>query len=789
MQTLYIVVKIKINHNIWDIDSDFRCDIKDVLLVYLKLKYGERAVAQILTKSYLQGRSALLTASRILSSRDTLERKARFDRGEKMAAHETVTDAKGKTSIVPVDYDYIVNKIKKAPGVDLDNNSMADNKAAMLRAATAPIEKELVEAAVLLDNNLDHTGLHAAGCIISDNSDLSEYIPVAWDIGAQTWKTQCNMVQCEELHGLLKMDLLLLTTLDIITYTLRLVKQNYPNVEIDIENLPIEEKVIQGIYATGDTKAIFQFESPGMMKVLKQMNPTSIEDIIAANAMYRPGPMDEIPNYIRAKNSGDIHYDCPQLEPILGTTYGTIVYQEQVMRIVRDLAGYSMGRSDLVRRAMSKKKFEVLSAERKNFVYGNKEEGIHGCVALGISEDAANAIFDKMISFAAYAFNKSHAAAYSVTSYMTAWLKYYYPAEFLTAAMNFTNKIDDLPSLIADAKKHGIEVLPPHINKSQAMFSTEYRNGKPAIRFGLAFLRGCKGKAQDIIDAREGQFSSFKAFVATKPGKAMAEACIKSGAFDGNAGTAKRSALWEAYLILEKMIKKIDSAQDKYNTLASTENVPQEKLDEAAANLKAAQEAFANEPLPQVEPWTSLKCIQDELQYTSTYFSGDPMDQYVTGNWLTDIDKLTEDNNIWIAGVLTDVETRKTRSSAQMMMSGTITDRTGSIPFAIYPQAYERVNGSVGLVTALKGRMVAKDGEDPKFIVSDVKELPLKAKARIVVNNPSKEEVALIRANHVSKGGMPVCVKTYGAMNETNIHVTQEVMDTLGIKYRILSND
>ena len=773
-----------------DIDSDFRSDIKDVLLVYLKLKYGERAVAQILTKSYLQGRSALLTASRILGSRDTLARKARFDNGEQMGSHEISRDAKGKVSIVPVEYDYVVNKVKKAPGVDLDNKSLAENRAAMLKVATTPVERELIEDAILLDNNLDHTGLHAAGCIISDNSDLSEYIPVAWDIGAQTWKTQCNMVQCEELHGLLKMDLLLLTTLDIITYTLRLVKQNHPNVNIDIENLPIEQKVIESIYATGDTKAIFQFESPGMMKVLKQLHPTSIEDIIAANAMYRPGPMDEIPNYIKAKNSGNIHYDCPQLEPILGNTYGIMVYQEQVMRIVRDLAGYSLGRSDLVRRAMAKKHMDELVAERKNFVYGNPEQGIHGCLALGISEEAANTIFDKMISFASYAFNKSHAAAYSVTSYMTAWLKHYYPAEFLAAAMNYTNKIDELPSLIADAKNHGIEVLPPHINKSQANFTTEKRNGKLAIRFGLAFLRGCKGKAQDIIDAREGQFASFKAFVMTKPGKAMAEACIKSGAFDGKLGTTQRAALWEAYQILEKLLKKVDNAQDKYNTLSANPNTPQEKLDEAAANLQAAQDAFTNEPLPKVEPWSSLKCIQDELEYTSTYFSGDPMDQYVTtGNWLTNIADIPENGNPWIAGVLTDVETRKTRASAQMMMSGVITDRTGSIPFAIYPQAYAKLEGPVGLVAAFKGRMVVRDEEEPKFIVSDVKVLPQKSKTRIALDKATPQVMDEIRKNHVAKGGLPVCTWTSnGTLQPTTWYVTAEFIKNSGIAHRLIAD-
>lgn len=304
------------------------------------------------------------------------------------------------------DYRPIADKLKKKNGVDF-TLSMADNKDALLAGCTSKIEREIVECSIIMDGNLDHTSLHAAGVIISDNDDLSEYIPVAWDEGYATWKTQCDMIQCESKHGLLKMDLLILKTLDIITYTLRLIKKNYPNISIDIENLPFEKEVFENIYAKGDTKSVFQFESGGMMNFLRQLKPTCIEDVIAANAMYRPGPMDGIPAYVEAKNSGHFTYDCPQLEPILKSTYGQIIYQETVMRIFRDLAGYSMGRSDLVRRAMSKKHLDELEAERKNFIYGNDELNIHGCVKIGIDAEVANKIFEKMLSFAAYAFNKS----------------------------------------------------------------------------------------------------------------------------------------------------------------------------------------------------------------------------------------------------------------------------------------------------------------------------------------------------------------------------------------------
>ena len=244
-----------------DIDTDFRCDIKDVLLVYLKKKYGDRAIAQILTKSYLHGKSAIDKVVMILGDRDGC------------------------------DYRYIADKLKKKNGVDF-TKSLLENKDSLMANADSDIEKEIVEKSIIMDNNLDHTGLHAAGVVISDNADLAEYIPVAWDTGFQTWKTQCDMIQCEGKHGLLKIDMLLLKTLDIVTYTLRLIKQTHPHVEIDIENLPMEREVFEKIYATGDTKSVFQFESGGMVKFLRQLKPTCMEDIIAANAMYRPGPMD-----------------------------------------------------------------------------------------------------------------------------------------------------------------------------------------------------------------------------------------------------------------------------------------------------------------------------------------------------------------------------------------------------------------------------------------------------------------------------------------------------------------
>lgn len=735
-----------------DIDSDLRPDIKDVIMVYLKKKYGDRAIAQILTKSYLQGKSAIDKVVMILGSRD------------------------GR------DYRYIAAKLKNKTGVDFLGKSMEENREALMAGADTPIEKEIVETAILMDQNLDHTGLHAAGVIISDNDDLAEYIPVAWDAGFQTWKTQCDMVQCEGKHGLLKMDLLLLKTLDIITYTLRLVEKTHPGVKIDIENLPLETEVFEGIYATGDTKSVFQFESGGMVKFLKQMKPTCIEDIIAANALYRPGPMDYIPDYVEAKHSGRVVYDCPELEPILKGTYGVIVYQEQVQRIVRDLAGYSLGRADLVRRAMSKKKMDVLAKERQNFVYGNKEENINGCINNGIKEDVANKIFDRMIEFAKYAFNKSHAAAYSVTSYATAWLKYYYAVEFYCAALTFTGAQKEIPSIIADAKKHGINVLRPDINKSEADFVPENGN----IRFGLKFLANAKSRATSLIEQREGGFRSFKKFVEAKPGKQMAEACILSGACDSYCGNNPdlRNAMLEAYRELTDIYDKMISAKERIES--ATKDDVREKA--KAAYEEATKQYEAYNGLPDVAPMTLMERLENEQKYTSVYFSGDPLDSYeIDEKKYSTIDDLEDGKNVWIAAALSDKTDLKTKKDAAPMMSGKLTDRTGTVDMIIFPKVFEKVSDKIETVMAWQGRLQANDEEEPQFVVSDVKVLPQKTRRIIVWFDNYQATKDAVKAGNVPRTqGMETWL---GGKNSklyaTGCYIPEEYAKKNGWKYTI----
>lgn len=762
-----------------DIDSDFRTDIKDVLLVYLKKKYGDRAIAQILTKSYLQGKSAIDKVVMILGSRDTIERERRFKNGETMRPGELKTNANGSLSVVPVDYRYIADRLKKKTGVDF-TKSMAENRDALLAGADSAIEKEIVDLAIIMDNNMDHTGLHAAGVIISDNDDLAEYIPVAWDVGFETWKTQCNMVQCEEKHGLLKMDLLLLKTLDIITYTLRLIKQNHPDVVIDIDNLPHEEEVFKKIYARGDTKAVFQFESGGMIKFLRQMQPSCIEDIIAANALYRPGPMDYIPDYVQAKHSGNVVYDCPELEPILKGTYGIIVYQEQVQRIVRDLAGYSLGRADLVRRAMSKKKHDVLDAERQNFVYGNEAEGIIGCVKNGISADVANKIFDKMIAFAAYAFNKSHAAVYSETSYMTAWLKYHYPTEFFCAALNFVGAQKEIPSLIADAKKHHIAILPPDVNKSEANFSTENGN----VRFGLKFLANAKTRASAMVDARESGYKTFKEFVQAKPGKAMAEACIWSGACDSLIGNdpERRNSAWMSYEMLSTLYDNILNAQSRVE--AATKDDVKQKAEMALDALVQQWELF---DLLDIAALPLMERLDKEQQYTSVYFSADPLDGFTIDADYKEIESLEDGESAWIAASLSDKKILKTKRDALPMMSGRLTDRSGTVACIVFPKNYAQIANKLDNVMAFYGKLTSNNDEEAQFVISDVKPLPQKSKRMVVWFDDYNATKDTVRKGSVNRStGMEVWLTGKNAkMYRTGIYITEDYAKQSGLRYKI----
>ena len=494
-----------------DIDIDFCFERRQEVIDYVVRKYGKDRVVQIVTFGTLAARGVIRDVGRVLD----------------MPYAQVDVIAK----MIPQELNITINKA-------LDMNPE-------LRKAYEEQEDihYLIDAAKRLEGLPRHTSMHAAGVVISQK-DVDEYVPLsrAQD-GSIT--TQFTMTTLEEL-GLLKMDFLGLRTLTVIQNAVRLIEQD-AGVHLDMDHIDYDDKKVLASLGTGRSDGVFQLESSGMKNFMKELKPQNFEDIIAGISLYRPGPMDFIPQYIRGKNRPDtIHYDCPQLESILAPTYGCIVYQEQVMQIVRKLAGYTLGRSDLVRRAMSKKKASVMEKERQNFVYGNEEEGVPGCISNGIPEKTANKIYDDMIDFAKYAFNKSHAAAYAVVAYQTAFLKYYYPVEFMAALMT---SVIEMPNKVSEyiqvCRQMGIQILPPDVNCGEYGFSVDHG----AIRYGLSAIKSVgRPVIEGLVKERreKGTYRSLNDFIERLSGtvnKRAIENFIKSGALDCLDGNRRQKML------------------------------------------------------------------------------------------------------------------------------------------------------------------------------------------------------------------------------------------------------
>ena len=492
-----------------DIDVDFCFERRQEVIDYVVRKYGTDRVVQIVTFGTMAARGVIRDVGRVMDL--------------------PYAFVDGIAKMIPKELNITLGKaLQSSP----DFKKAYDND---------PQVKELIDMSMRLEGLPRHTSMHAAGVVISQKA-VEEYVPLS--VGSDgSVVTQFTMTTLEEL-GLLKMDFLGLRTLTVIQDAVRLAEKSSGK-EIDINAIDYNDKKVLDYIGSGETDGIFQLESGGMKGFMKELKPQNLEDIIAGISLYRPGPMDFIPQYIKGKNHPEsITYDCPQLEPILAPTYGCIVYQEQVMQIVRDLAGFTLGRSDLLRRAMSKKKGDVMQKERQAFVYGDEEGGVPGCIANGIDEKTSNKIYDEMIDFAKYAFNKSHAAAYAVVSYQTAWLKYYYPVEFMAALM--TSMIDNPPKVaeyIYSCRQMGIEILPPDINEGVGNFSVQ--DGK--IRYGLAAIKSIgRPVIESIVRERNerGKFKTLKDFIERLSGKEVnkrtIESFIKSGAFDGLGGTRKQ---------------------------------------------------------------------------------------------------------------------------------------------------------------------------------------------------------------------------------------------------------
>ena len=670
-----------------DIDVDFCMERRGEVIEYVIEKYGKEKVSQIVTFGTLAAKGVIRDVGRVLDMPY-----AEVDAIAKMIPNELNITLEKALKMNPM--------LKES----YDNNSQI---------------KYLIDMSMRLEGLPRHTSMHAAGVLISSKA-VDEFVPLS-RASDGTITTQYIMTTLEEL-GLLKMDFLGLRTLTVIQNAVRMVKKSQ-NIDLDLKNADYSDKAVYELIGSGKTEGIFQLESAGMKNFMKELKPDNIDDIIAGIALYRPGPMDFIPQYIEGKNNAEnITYDCPQLEHILKPTYGCIVYQEQVMQIVRDLAGYSLGRSDLLRRAMSKKKESVMQKERHNFVYGNEEEGIPGCIKNGISEEIANKIYDKMIDFAKYAFNKSHAAAYAVVAYETAYLKHYYPVEFMAALMtSFIENSSKVSQYIVICKNMGIDILPPDINKGERDFSVE--DGK--IRYGLSALKSIgKGVIDSIVEERNerGEFTSLNDFVVRLTGKEVnkrtIESFIKAGAFDSFG--LKRRQLMMIYVQVVDSITK-----DKKNNMAGQMTL----FDFASEEDKQDYEI----QVPDVAEFTKLELLAFEKEVIGVYVSGHPLEEYmslwkkkvtvVSTDFVNEDDdmKVKDGNRETIGGIVTSVTMKSTKSN-KVMAFFTLEDIYGTVEVIVFPKDFEKYRFVLKEDERLfvTGRVSVNDEGDGKLICENI---------------------------------------------------------------------
>ena len=673
-----------------DIDVDFCFERRQEVIDYVVRKYGKDRVVQIVTFGTLQARGVLRDVGRVMD--------------------------------LPYAFvDSIAKMIPKELNITLDKSLKMNHELKKLYDED-PQVKELIDMSKRLEGLPRHTSMHAAGVVISQK-DVDEYVPLA--LGADNnVVTQFTMTTLEEL-GLLKMDFLGLRTLTVIQDAIRLVEKS-TGVKLVTEKLNYNDKAVLDYIGTGKTDGIFQIESAGMKSFMKELRPQSLEDIIAGISLYRPGPMDFIPQYIKGKNdASSITYDCPQLEPILAPTYGCIVYQEQVMQIVQALAGYTLGRSDLLRRAMSKKKGDVMQKERQIFVYGDEETGVPGCIKNGIDEKTANKIYDEMIDFAKYAFNKSHAAAYAVVSYQTAFLKYYYPVEYMAALM--TSVIEN-PSKVAAyiyaCRQMNIKILPPDINRGYADFSVDEGN----IRYGLAAIKSIgKPIIQTIVEERKeyGEFKNLEDFISRMStrealNKRAIENFIKAGALDCLGGTRKQ--------FMSIYIQIVDHVnQEKKYSMTGQMSLFDLVSEEEKSDFQIQ--------LPKVGEYAKETKLAFEKEVLGVYISGHPLEEYEE-QWqkaisATTLDfQLDEESNHSkvhdgareiIGGFITE-KTMKATKTNQMMAFVTLEDLLGTVEVVVFPRDYEKNRNllEVDRKVFIKGRVSEEDDKPSKLICEKV---------------------------------------------------------------------
>lgn len=716
-----------------DIDSDFASEVRDLVLKYVKKKYGENAVCGIMTKGTQAAKGSIRNCARLLGSKMYNDTKTFLSLGDQIAKDVPIAvgiSFKSKMQFIYNEKTYgSIDDLNKAENLQINEKDLPDT-VTYVTLADQLKEKykananalEIINNAELVEGTFTYYGAHAAGVIISDNSDVSDYVPLMWDDKKQLWKTQCDMVEAED-NGLLKMDFLGLKNLSIITKCLRLIKKRH-GISIDIEKVEIKEDVLKYIYQTGETSSIFQFESGGMKQMLRKFKPSTIDDILLLNAAYRPGPMQYLDKIVNVKHKVDeLTYLIPELEPILCNTYGSIIYQEQVMRICQDLAGYSLGGADMVRRYMSKKKAEKLDHERKAFVEGDDSRKIRGCSAIGISAEKANELFDQMTDFAKYAFNKSHACAYAFVSYYTAYLKYYYPTEYLCAVMDWAT-IDEIPGIIADCKKLGIKVLPPNINDSEIGFTIKDND----IIFGLGSVKNVGSTAVAIIKEREenGKFSSLKDYLYRgHVKKDSTESLIKAGALDcfSDNRLSMMKVLPEAFGYLKKINDKrktiaaktieIEELDKEYlgKDALPTYSKKRTSLEKSLSNAKKAIEdtitSFNNIILPSI-PEDKKTRLAEEKELLGVYVSSHPLDEYPSSEDLhaVPITDLVAAKEVTVFGIIKELRKTTRKADGKPMAFFKLEDRTGEIDIKCFTTAYEKCHTCVeeDAVVKIKGK-------------------------------------------------------------------------------------
>lgn len=742
-----------------DIDVDFCFERRQEVIDYVVEKYGKDCVTQIVTFGTLAARGVIRDVGRVMD--------------------------------LPYNFvDTIAKAIPNELGITIDKALMMNPELRGMYESDESVKK-LIDMSRRLEGLPRHTSMHAAGVVISQKP-MDEYVPLS-RASDGTITTQFTMTTIEEL-GLLKMDFLGLRTLTVIQNAVRLAEKSSGK-KIDMNAIDYNDKKVLDSLGTGKTDGVFQLESAGMKNFMKELKPQSLEDVIAGISLYRPGPMDFIPAYIKGKDHPEsITYDCPELEPILAPTYGCIVYQEQVMQIVRDLAGYTWGRSDLVRRAMSKKKGKVMEQERKNFVYGNPEENVPGCIARGIDEKVANKIYDNMIDFAKYAFNKSHAAAYAVVAYQTAYLKYYYPVEFMAALM--TSVLDNTSKVseyIYTCRQMGIAILPPDINEGEGGFSVSGQ----AIRYGLSAIKSIGRPVIDaIVEERKirGPFTTLKDFITRLSGrevnKRTIENFIKAGALDGLEGNRRQKMM-----IYGSLLDALN--QEKKTTMAGQMTLfditPEE--DKAEYEIK----------LPDVEEYDKEVLLGFEKEVLGIYISGHPLEEYmerlkkntnaVTTDFILDEEtgtlKVSDGAKVCIGGMITDKVIKYTKNNKAMAFI-TLEDLVGTVEIIIFPKDYERYAKYLenDAKVFVEGRVTAEEDRNGKLICEKIISFD-EVKRELWLQFPSKsdfeeKEGALYGKMMDADGSEHVVIylaaeKQMKRLPENrNVAITKELLEDLG---------